>query len=215
MPGQVPPKIWLFRIVHYENVRHILQHGMYSREHPDFDPDYKNIGDRSLIEQRNDYPIKLAGKGALGEYIPFYFWGHSPMLLNIISGFRGIEKRPERDIVYICCSLDSIEQAEREYLFTNGHAKDRITDFFDDKSRLDEIDWDAVKARQWRSDDSDWDRQRKKQAEFLVKEHVPVQCIERILVWDEERYNYVKNIVDNLQLNIEVFIDKKGQFYYR
>lgn len=33
MPGQLPNIIWLYRIVHIDNVKHLLQHGIYHRGH--------------------------------------------------------------------------------------------------------------------------------------------------------------------------------------
>lgn len=92
-------KIWLFRIVHIDNVEYLLKNGMFTRHHALADPDYINIGDRVLINQRDDYPVNLEGFGNLGDYVPFYFGPLSPMLLNIKTGYRGITMRPQEDIV--------------------------------------------------------------------------------------------------------------------
>lgn len=84
----VPDRIYLFRIVHWQNIEHILVHGLCSRQHEAHDPDYVHIGHPQLIVDRHDHPIPLDGHGHLGEYIPFYFWGHSPMLYMIMHGIR-------------------------------------------------------------------------------------------------------------------------------
>ena len=214
MPGKIPDKIWLFRIMHWQNVEYIVEHGMYRRGHAQFDPDYVNIGDRGLILDREEYPVKVDGYGTLGEYVPFYFGPLSPMLLNIKTGHRGIELRPQRDIVYILCSLDGIEAAGCEYIFSDGHAKVEISRHFNDKDDLDKVDWSIVSERYWSPTEEDMDRQRRKQAEFMVREHVPVSCIEKIVVYDQERYNNVKNFVDTFGRDVEVIIDKKRQLYY-
>ena len=154
--------IILFRIVHIDNVEYILRNGMFIKDSPNADPDYINIGDTILIEQRNDYPVKLEGYGTLGEYIPFYFGALSPMLLNIKTGYRGITKRPQSEIVYICCSLRQILDNCAEWCFTDGHAKNMLSGFYNHTDDLEKIDWDIVNERYWHDTENDNDRMRRK-----------------------------------------------------
>ena len=83
-------KIWLYRLIHVDNVEYVLRNGMFTRNHAQADPSYINIGDTILINQRSEYPVKIEGYGNLGDYVPFYFGPLSPMLLNIKTGYRGI-----------------------------------------------------------------------------------------------------------------------------
>ena len=128
MPGKPPVVIRLYRIVHLQNVEYILRNGMYTRQSPHFDTNYIDIGDSQLITQRHDYPVKLQGFGNLGEYVPFYFAGHSPMLLNIKTGFRGITKRPQYEIVYIVCKLDDILAHCIEKIVVKDNPRKQIID---------------------------------------------------------------------------------------
>jgi hypothetical protein len=214
MPGKVPDTVWIFRIVHFQNLRFLLEHGMFAASHEGRDKRYVFIGDKILTEQRGTYPIRIRGAGSMGDYVPFYFGQRSPMLYNIHTGWRGIPKQPQREIVYICCTLDSIEQAGCRYIFTDGHAKQAISQFYEDRAQLDQVDWNVVYKEYWRNDDEDADRQRRKQAECLVRHHVPVSCILRIVAYDEEMQKYVQGILDDLQLNIDIRINPKGKFYY-
>jgi prepilin-type processing-associated H-X9-DG protein len=214
MPGNIPDEIWLFRIVHIDNLPFLLERGMFASTHPDKDPDYVFIGDTKLTEQRRHYPIPLEGRGHIGEYVAFYFGHLSPMLYNIHTGYRGIVQRPQSDIVYICCTLGTIEAANCNYLFTDGHAKQRITQFYKDKSDLEQVDWDIVYQKYWRNDEEDRDRMRRKQAELLVKGHVPVSCIYRLVVFDDESKHAVSPILANLGLNLDIYVNPKGKFYY-
>jgi len=214
MPGNRPTIIRLYRIVHWQNVEYILKNGMYTRQSSHFDPNYVNIGDSELISQRHDYPIELSGCGNLGEYVPFYFAGHSPMLLNIKTGFRGITKRPQHEIVYIVCKLDDILKHCSEWVFTDGHAKNQITEFFNDLKDLDKVNWDMVMQQYWKPIEEDRDRQRRKQAEFLVRNHVPVDCIEGIAVRDVNRKQIIEQIVQRLNLSIPVKVDTQNKVYY-
>lgn len=215
MPGQQPDIASVFRIVHVDNVEYLLTHGMFQRHHPQADPNYINIGDSSLIAQRNDYPVGInPPNGHLGEYVPFYFGPLSPMLLNIKTGYRGIVQRPQSEIVYMVCSIDTIVEQCEEWCFTDGHAKNTITAFYNDLEYLGEVDWDVVSERHWRNTEEDFDRMRRKQAEFLVKNYVPVSCISSIVVFNETGKAFVDGIVTRLGLKIPVLVNPNNQFYY-
>jgi len=207
-------KIWLFRIVHIDNVEYLLKNGMFTRHHPLADPDYINIGDRVLINQRDDYPVNLEGFGNLGDYVPFYFGPLSPMLLNIKTGYRGITMRPQEDIVYICCKLDQVARECTHWCFTNGHAKTAVTEFYTSLDDLGLVDWKMVSEQYFANKEDDFDRMRRKQAEFIVREHVPVNCIGSIVVLNEEKRVYLQQIVDKLGLAITVQINPKNKFYF-
>ena len=61
----------------------------------------------------------------------------------------------------------------------------------------------------------DADKIRRKQAEFLVKSHVPVKCIGRIIVYNENSRNLVQRIVTKLGLKLDVDINPNQLFYYQ
>ncbi len=215
MPGNQPNILRLYRIVHIDNVDYLLRHGMYTRHDPMADPNYINIGDSGLIQQRNDHPVGIAPpNGNLGEYVPFYFGPLSPMLYNIKTGYRGVTKRPQEDIVYVVCRLDRVVASCEEWCFTNGHAKDHLTDFYNNLTNLDEVYWDVVSLRYWNPIEEFPERQVRKQAEFLVKRHVPVSCISGIIVYNEEKRNLVQNLVTDLGLQILVVVNPNNHFYY-
>lgn len=215
MPGQQPNIVQVFRIVHIDNVEYLLSHGMYHRNHSNSDPNYINIGDSTLIAQRNNYPVSInPPNGNLGEYVPFYFGPLSPMLLNIKTGYRGIRQRSQGEIVYIVCRVNTIAQSCEQWCFTDGHAKNSISGFYNDLVRLSEVDWNMVTERHWSNNEDDFDRMRRKQAEFLVKYHVPVSCISSIVVLNEIKKTIIEEIVNKLGLEIPVIVNPNNQFYY-
>lgn len=134
------------------------------------------------------------------------------MLLNIKTGYRGITRRQQSDIVYIVCKATDIINQCNEWCFTDGHAKTAITEFYNSMDSIGEVDWDIVAARYWNNTEEDFDRMRRKQAEFLVKDTVPVSCISDIGVYNEEKRILVQEIIDSLDLNIPVRV--KTQYYY-
>ena len=86
---------------------------------------------------------------------------------------------------------------------------------YNDIENIGNVDWDMVFEKFWSPSETDRDRQRRKQAEFLIREHVPVECIEKIVVYNKGRYEFVQKAVDIFSRDIEVLIDNNCHFYYR
>ncbi len=73
-------------MIHYQNLEFILRRGIVSR-YRENNPDYIHIGAPDLISLRDEYKVGIDPPGGtLGEFIPFYFAGHSPMLYKIKTG---------------------------------------------------------------------------------------------------------------------------------
>lgn len=95
-------------------------------------------------------------------------------------------------IIYIVSNIERIEECNLDYVFTDGHAVMMLTDFFNDKKDLDKIDWEIMNSRYWNDTAEDGDRKRRRQAEFLLHQFLPVTAILGIGVYDIA----VKNEVD-------------------
>jgi hypothetical protein len=178
------------------------------------DPNYVNIGMRDLIVKRHDHPVKIEGAGNLGEYVPFYFAGHTPMLLTIKNGTKGVVQLPQQDIVFIVCKLETICKLALPFIFTDRHAKAAFATFYQDINDLNKLDWDTIQLRYWASDDSKLDRQEVKQAEFLIHQYVPVECIHALVVKTSERKAFFEEMIRNLGLTIAVHVDENRKLYY-
>lgn len=114
---------FIYRMLHWQNVEWVLKNGMCCRSHAKADPNYINIGMEKLIHDRHPYLVPIADAGHLGDYVPFYFAGHSPMLLMIKNGTKGVTQRPQEDIVYVVCTVQKIVDLGLPFVFTDRHAK--------------------------------------------------------------------------------------------
>lgn len=216
----VPKKIWLYRIVHWQNLEYILQHGMMTRSHPNADPNYVEIGHQQLISDRSTHTVRIEnvegeeGELILGDCVPFYFGPHSPMLYMIMNGFSGVPQKPQRDIVYVISSFEKVSELGLEYAFSDQHAKRSLAKFFNSPDKFSEVDWPTVKSKDWADTNSDYNRRDRKQAEFLVKSFVPVEAIQVIGVASEARQAHAQALVDKFGLGIKVHLDKERKLYY-
>lgn len=205
----------IYRMIHINNVEYVLTKGMSTCTHVSADPNYINIGDLQLISQRTDFPVRINPPGGvLGEYVPFYFAGHSPMLYNIKTGWRGITQRSQSEIVFIVSSIRQVTQHCPHWCYTDGHAKHNISKFYNKIENMNMIDWNAVQLQFWNNTLEDMDRQRRKAAEFLVKDFVPSVCIRKIYVFNETSRIKIQEIVDRLKLGITVNVDNDKKLYF-
>lgn len=184
-------------MTHVDNIPHILQHGITHRNSQNANLNYIPIGDSSLIGNRNSKEVLitngLEGYGAfemitIGDYIPFYFGLRTPMLYVIQKGGNFVPKiTPPEEIIYCVSSVQKIIDKGLLFFFTDGHATNNLTTFFDIK-KVNEInvlvDLKAANLKYWK-DDSDLDLKRRKESELLVKNDVPNSCIIGYICYNE------------------------------
>jgi len=181
-------QVKIYRMLHIDNIPYILEKGIVHRSSKNADPNFISIGDSQLIDNRNTKKVSIDNgtKTAtletivLGDFIPFYFGIKMPMLYVIQQGGNFVEKPVQaKDIVYTVCSVSAIIHSSLEYYFSDGHATDFLSSFFNKKEidRLTQIiDWNAIKAPYWGGHEN-LIIKRKKQAEFLVKGDIPTDYI--------------------------------------
>jgi hypothetical protein len=180
--------IKLYRMTHIFNIPHILQYGIVHRNSANASSNYVAIGDVTLINTRNSKHIiinngnisNMVGKVILGDFIPFYFGVRMPMLYVVQHGGNFVAQAtlPE-NIIYLTCLLSDIIQSGYLYYFSDGHATDSLTSFYDNTQIANLpniIDWVAIESQYWGGEDN-LDLKRKKQAEFLIGNDISPTCL--------------------------------------
>ena len=118
----------------------------------------------------------------VGEYVPFYFCPRSIMLYVIHrANHPELTYRGGQDpIVHLQADLHQVvEWAEGSgvrWAFSLSNAGARYTEFRSSLQELDELDWSAIAARDFR----DPDVKERKQAEFLLFGFFPFNLVERV-----------------------------------
>lgn len=173
-----PEKALIFRIVHVDNVPWILERGaLFCRNSPEQDPNYIAIGNPDLIAKRSGRTVPLPPGGSFSDYVPFYFTPFSPMMLNIHTGYGGIRRRENDEIVIFVSSLPRLAELGIPFVFTNQHAYAAGTEFFADLDGLKRVDWDLLRSRNFKTSDADPNRQVRYQAEAMVHRQVPLEAL--------------------------------------
>lgn len=202
-------KIRLFRMVHIENVSHILANGLTLATSENANENYIPIGDNSLIDRRSSV-IVPSGKN-LNEFLPFYFWYRMPMLYVVQRGYNGVPVQNPENIVYCVTNVEKITHSRLPFIFTNGHAVSKLSKFFGEEkiNSLEEIlDFEAVKNPFWNNED-DLDLKRRKEAEFLVEGDIPLDVISGWVVYNEK----AKERLLNFGIQDELIVVREN-FYF-
>ena len=187
----------IFRIVHVDNVPWILQHGgLHCRKSPEQDPNYVSIGSADLIDKRARRIVDVPPGGTLSDYVPFYFTPFSIMMYNIRTGYGGITRRENKDIVIFVSSIHRLRELGLPFLFTTQHAYPPDTDFYNDEADLQKIDWKLLQSRNFKTDDADPGKQLRYQAEALVYQRLPLVALLGIGCYNESGKR-------NLELQLE------------
>jgi hypothetical protein len=147
----------------------------------------------SAIKLRRLNELRLASHPDLrvGDCVPFYFCPRSVMLYVISqANHPELEYRGGQDpIIHLEADLQSVvawaNRRGQRWAFTLSNAGAFYFEDRHDLVHLNEIDWNAVQAREWRNSKEG------KQAEFLLERSFPWHLVERIGVISETIYYQV------------------------
>ena len=186
-------------------MRWILENGkLHSRNAPEKDPNYVSIGNAELIDKRARRIVPIPPGGTLSDYVPFYFTPFSIMLYNIKTGYGGITRRENRDIVILVSSLYRLRTLNLPFIFTNQHAYPVDTEFYSDLEDAKRVDWTLLQRRDFKTDDADPGKQLRYQAEALVHRYVPLDAMLGICCYNTDARQNLEKLIEEKGAKISV-----------
>jgi hypothetical protein len=181
----------IYHITHVDNLAAILGEGglVCDREAHARGLCSRSIAYEALKARRSRRPVEtmagrvIAAAGTLADYVPFYFTNRSPMLYAIHRGQVAEYQGGQEHVIYLVSSVSAVAQTAA-WCFTDGHAVEHISEFYDNLDDLGKVDWNAIETWRWggRWLLKDPDIKRRKQAEFLVHGRLPWELIEKVSV---------------------------------
>jgi hypothetical protein len=143
--------------------------------------------DLGIKAERKKIRITLAPYGCVADYVPFYFAPRSPMLFKLAKGGVPTYTDGQDPLIYFVSTVEAVVQAGLRYLFSDGNCASAVTQVSGDLALLESmVDWAVMRARIWSNTAEDPDRMRRRMAEFLVHERVPLRCMAGIAVRTEQ-----------------------------
>jgi hypothetical protein len=134
------------------------------------------------------------------------------MLLNIKTGYRGIQQRGNDEMVILVCSLRKLDQDGITFVFTDRHARLATAEFFGDVADLDRIDWKILQNRDFSRDNNDLGKMERYQAETLVHRHLPIDSLLAIACYNSTERDSVDALVQEAGLGLNVI--SRPEWYF-
>ncbi len=214
--GAIPTPTWLYRLVHVDNLATLLTRGALHAPHatPEDGLPYHPIHNVSVQVSRHIQSIPCGPGGTIHDYVPFYFGPLSVMLLNLKTGRVAGYDEGQEPLIYLMTTAQAVQQAGCRFVFSDGHGLAGFTEWFDDLARLDQVDWNLVSTRYWSDQPDDNDRQRRKQAEFLVWQFLNWTLIGGIAVLNPSMQRRVEGILDPFPQRSRPKVAVKPSWYY-
>ena len=214
MPVPDHPKI--YHITHIENLESIVKDGgllpdsVMSQRRGVTGIGMKRIKQRRLTKVVPCYPETF-----VGEYVPFLFCPRSVML-RVIYYANNSEldyQGGQGPVVHLEADMDETirwaEENNKKWVFSLSNASSCYAEFRNERSQLDEINWNAVAERNQWSGVKD-----EKQAEFLVRESFPWHLVERIGAYSREITHHVRDIIGGGENNHCPKVEIRQEWYY-
>jgi hypothetical protein len=136
------------------------------------------------------------------------------MLLNLKTGRVPGYNEGQAPLIYLTTTVRRVLDEGCRFVFSDGHGLATFTDWYDDLARLDQVDWNLVTARYWMDRPDDNDRQRRKQAEFLVWRSLDWPLIEGIGVLNQQVKADVESMLAQHPGRSHPKVEIRSEWYY-
>jgi hypothetical protein len=208
-------KTYIYHITPLDNLAKILDCGAL-RSYNTLDRtnvQFTNMSYNTVQDRRAKIHIPCGSGGTLHNYVPFYFAPRSPMLYAIKSGNVPGHTAGQTPIIHLVSTIETIQAHNLPFVFTDGHGIMALTQFYTDLADLDFVDWTIMRAEQWADTNSDGDRKRRRQAEFLIYNECPWAVIRGIGTINESIKEQAEHIIHQAKLTTPVIV--RQDWYYK
>ena len=218
----VPDPVRLFHITAIENLAAICSGGFLCSKNLGklTGTNYQNIAHQGAQNSRSVKTVPNPPGGLVHDFVPFYFAPRSPMLRAIEGGRVTGCQWHQADIVHMETTVQKLTENNKDFVFYDRNATLAFSTAYTDLARLDSIAWDLLTeapqldgyCKYWQNNVSNpryADRMEKRQAEFLIKNKVPLNQFTRLGVINEQRAIEVNAILAKagVELPVEVIND--------
>lgn len=171
------------------------------------------VGNVEIKASRKNRRVDCGPGGMVGDYVPFYFAPRSPMMYVISKGrVDGVSTDLSR-LIYLVSTTDAVYEAGVPCVYSDGNAAVLITKFCEDPAMLaTHVDLPLMKEMMWTSTPEDPDRMRRRMAEFLVYERLPLALMAGIAVRNRAMRDAVVSLTSHTGKEIKTVV--RNDWYF-
>jgi hypothetical protein len=182
---------------------------------------YQNIAHHGAQGARAGRWVPNPPGGQIHDFVPFYFAPRSPMLFAINGGRVAGCTLKQDDIVHFMTTVEAVTAGGAPFVFYDRNATLAYSTASTDLAQLDAlVAWDLLLeepalggyCKFWHNNQHHPDRMERRQAEFLVHDHVPLDQIHGIGVYKEDKAVAVRAMLDEHGLNLRVAVKQDWYF---
>ncbi|MBN8487934.1 MAG: DUF4433 domain-containing protein [Burkholderiales bacterium] len=185
---------------------------------------YQNIAHAGAQSARAVRPVPNPPGGLVHDFVPFYFAPRSPMLFAIHGG--RVDGCPWRqaDIVHFETTVENVTALGQPFVFYDRNATLAFSTPYTDLAHLDTaVAWDLITeaplldgyCKFWQNRAAEpryADRMERRQAEFLVRDQVPLHCMTRVGVINAQVQAQVHGLL--AQAGVPLTVDVMPSWYF-
>lgn len=189
-------EISLYHLTHIQNLEGIIASGLLcDKKAQGRSP--RSIAYGHLKAKRQNCRVPLAPGGVVADYAPFHFAPCSPMLYAIFKGY--VPNAPgQSQIVYLVTTVGQVLERGLPCVFTDRHPLSPSVRFYNNPDLLPQvIRWDIMRSEYWHDTWEIPNRKSLRQAEFLVHDYLPWECVVMIGVYDSSMLQHVQSLLQN------------------
>lgn len=204
---QTSPRHLIMHFTHIKNLPGILDAGCLQADNRVDRRSALRVeaADLGIKAARKMIRVSLAPYGCVADYVPFYFAPRSPMLYKLAKRSVSTYVHGQDPLIYLISTVEAVTHAGLRCLFSDGNCAVAVSRMSDDLSLLDSmVDWEVIRARMWSNTVEDPDRMRRRMAEFLVHERVPINLLAGIAVRTPEALAQVTDTLASRNVNLPV-----------
>lgn len=207
-----PENAFIWRIVHCDNLPWLIENGLHCANTTVKCDAWITIGNKELINKRGSKLVPIKNRGTLNDYVPFYFTPFSPMLYNIHTGFNGITRVNNENIVILVASLKVLAKSDTSFVYTDMHACSAYVNYYSDLADLSHIDWAILQRRDFQRDNNDPQKVERYQAEALIYQTLPINKLKAIVCYSDSVKQKIENWLTMHNVNVQVVV-REGWYF--
>lgn len=214
MPRPTPTPVYHFTRV--EHLPTIITSGVHCDRRAQADGVLAiEVGNPEVKALRSARSVPVEPGGVVSDYVPFYLASRSPMLYVIGRGGVPSYQDGTDRIVYLCSTLERLQELSLDVVLSDRNAAMRVADFHrwaDGEPEEAFIDWPLMKQTMWNNDAEHPDRMERRMAECLVYGSVPWEAFQFVGAKSQTVANDVERLVGTAESEPSVAVRRHWYF---